>query len=89
MADEIIKELWQIKDGIASEHGYEIDSLVAHLRAKKHLEDHLVVDLKSIKKLRTSRSSRPLTRSVKLGRLCPADRWVLFHSSVPRTVSGG
>jgi hypothetical protein len=50
MADEIIKELWQIKDGIASEHGYEIDALVAHLRAKKHLEDHLVVDLKSIKK---------------------------------------
>lgn len=50
MADEIIKELWQIKDGIASEHGYEIDALVAHLRAKKHLEDHLVVDLKSMKK---------------------------------------
>ena len=49
MADEIIKELWQIKDTIASEHGYEIEALVAHLRARKHLEDHLV-DLKSMKK---------------------------------------
>lgn len=50
MADEIIKELWQIKDGIASEHGYEIDALVAYLRARKHLEDHLVVDLRSMEK---------------------------------------
>ncbi|KAF0119980.1 MAG: hypothetical protein FD151_1815, partial [bacterium] len=24
MADEIIKELWKIKDGIANEHGYDV-----------------------------------------------------------------
>ena len=34
MSDEIIKELWQIKDNIAREHGYDIDALVAHLRTK-------------------------------------------------------
>jgi len=33
MADEIIEELWKIKDAIALEYGYDIDALVAHLRA--------------------------------------------------------
>ena len=50
MADEIIKELWQIKDGIASEHGYDMNAFVEYLRARKHLEDHQVVDLRSMKK---------------------------------------
>ena len=50
MADEIIKELWQIKDGIASEHGYDIKAFVAYLRARKHLGEHQVVDLQSAKK---------------------------------------
>ena len=35
MSDEIIKELWQIKDSIAQEHGYDIETLVAHLQTKK------------------------------------------------------
>lgn len=50
MADEIIKELWQIKDGIASEHGYDMTAFVAYLKARKHLEDHQVVDLRTMKK---------------------------------------
>jgi len=50
MADEIIKELWKIKDGIANEHGYDVKALVAHLRAKKHKADEQVVDLRSMKK---------------------------------------
>ena len=49
MADEVIKELWQIKDGIAYEHGYDLDALVAYLRAKKHVGDHQVIDLRSMK----------------------------------------
>jgi hypothetical protein len=49
MADDIIKELWQIKDGIAREHGYDVDALVAHLRTRKREGDHQVVDLGSMK----------------------------------------
>ena len=49
MPDEIIKELWQIKDSIAREHGYDIDALVAYLQAKKRREGQRVVDLGSLK----------------------------------------
>ena len=35
MVDEIIEELWEIKDSIAREHGYDLATLVADLRAKK------------------------------------------------------
>jgi len=49
MADEIIKALWKIKDGIANEHGYDVKALVAHLRSKKHKPDQQVVDLRSMK----------------------------------------
>jgi len=50
MADEIIKELWQIKDSIASEHAYDMDAFVAYLRDRKHSGDHQIVDLRSMKK---------------------------------------
>ncbi|MCG2739208.1 MAG: hypothetical protein L6300_03090 [Syntrophaceae bacterium] len=46
MTDEIIKELWKIKDGIANEYGCDVKSLVAYLRAKKHEGDQQVVDLR-------------------------------------------
>jgi hypothetical protein len=49
MADEIIKELWEVKDAIADEYGCDVRALVAHLRTKKHEEDGQVVDLRSIK----------------------------------------
>ncbi|CAD7847723.1 MAG: hypothetical protein [Olavius algarvensis Gamma 1 endosymbiont] len=35
MADEIIEELWKIKDDIAREHDYDLDTLVADLRSGK------------------------------------------------------
>lgn len=47
MADEIMKELWEIKDGIAREHGYDLDALVAHLQAKRARDDRRVVDLRA------------------------------------------
>lgn len=34
MADEIITELWKVKDDIAKEFGYDVKELVAHLRTK-------------------------------------------------------
>lgn len=49
MADEIIKELWKIKDGIANEHGHDVKALVAYLKTKKHEGNSQVVDLRSIK----------------------------------------
>ena len=49
MSDEIIKELWQIKDSIAREHGYDIEALVAHLQAKDRPEGQRVVDLRAMR----------------------------------------
>ncbi len=49
MTDEIIQELWRIKDGIARDHGYDLDVLVAYLRGKERAGDHRVTDLHSIK----------------------------------------
>lgn len=50
MADEIIEELWEIKDSIARQHGYEVEALVAHLHARKRLEGQRVVDLHAMRK---------------------------------------
>jgi hypothetical protein len=44
MTDEIIKELWKIKDDIAKEFGYDVKAFVSKLRAKKKEEDQCVVD---------------------------------------------
>ena len=49
MADEIITELWKVKDAIAKEFGCDVKALVAHLRAKKREKDNPVVDLRSMK----------------------------------------
>ena len=49
MPDEIIKELWQIKDSIAREHGYDIEALVAHLQTKERPEGQRVVDLRAMR----------------------------------------
>ncbi len=48
MADEVIAELWNIKDGIAEEWGYDVKAYAAHLRAKEGAADRLVVTLKTI-----------------------------------------
>ena len=51
MSDEIIMELWQIKDRIAREQGYDIDALVAHLQTKKRAEGRQVVDLRAMRQV--------------------------------------
>lgn len=38
MTNEIIKELWRIKDDIAREHSYDLDRLVADLRNTEQAE---------------------------------------------------
>ena len=47
MADQIIEELWRIKDGIAHEYGYNVDMLVAHLEAQGISTGQKVVDLRA------------------------------------------
>jgi len=49
MPDEIIRELWEIKDSIAREHGYDVESLVTHLRSRKRPEGERVVDLHAMR----------------------------------------
>ena len=49
MADEIIKELWRIKDCISNEHNCDVKAFVSYLRGKKHEGDRRVVDLRSLK----------------------------------------
>ena len=50
MPDEIIKELWEIKDAIAREHGYDLDALVRYLRGQEGARGGQVVDLSKAKR---------------------------------------
>ena len=50
MADEIIRELWRIKDSIANEYDYDVKAYVTHLRGRKHDADQQIVDLRSMKR---------------------------------------
>lgn len=38
MPDEIITELWQVKDDLAREHGYDVRALAAYLQEKDRKE---------------------------------------------------
>jgi len=49
MPDEIIEELWRIKDSIAEEHGCDVKALVARLRKIKHPKGQQPIDLRGMK----------------------------------------
>ncbi|MEW6666799.1 MAG: hypothetical protein AB1512_16480 [Thermodesulfobacteriota bacterium] len=49
MADEIIRKLWEVKDGIADEYGGDVRAFVAHLRIRKHIKNQSLVDLRTVK----------------------------------------
>ncbi|WP_446010827.1 hypothetical protein [Candidatus Electrothrix sp.] len=57
MADEIIEELWKIKDSIARDHAYSVDDLVTHLKAKGLSLGQEVVDLYAMKNKKRSKRS--------------------------------
>ena len=59
MADEIIEELWRIKDGMAREHGYDIKRLAAHFRRREREGGRQVLGL------RAKRGSREDSGSVR------------------------
>ena len=50
MPDEIIKELWEIKDRIAEEFDYDLDAFVDYLQTKEREKNQQVVDLRARKK---------------------------------------
>ncbi len=50
MADEIIKELWKVKDTIAREYEYDLDALIDHIKTIQKSKKHQVVDLYALRK---------------------------------------
>ena len=48
MSDEIIEELWRIKDGIAREHGYDVRRLATYLQSEKRVERERAVDVNDV-----------------------------------------
>ncbi len=46
MADEIISELWKIKDDIAGTYNCDVDALAEHFRTKQDGKYYRVVDLR-------------------------------------------
>ena len=50
MSDEIIEELWRIKDDMGREHGYDVARLAADLQRRQREEGHRVVDLRASRK---------------------------------------
>ncbi len=50
MSDKIIEELWEIKDGLARESGYNIDVLISQLQDGRRDNGHQVCDLAARKR---------------------------------------
>jgi hypothetical protein len=48
--NEILGELWKIKDEIASENNFDIDAIAAKLREKERNEKQKVINLSRSKK---------------------------------------
>ena len=49
MADEVIEELWRIKDDMAREYGYDVARLAADLQGRQGKEGHRIVDLQALR----------------------------------------
>ena len=63
MSDEIIREIWQIKDAIGKEVNYNLSSLGSLLRKRQRTENKKIVDLSSrCKAIRRSKSAKSAER---------------------------
>ena len=78
MPDELIEELWQIKDDIAREHGYDVDALVAHLRIRERMESRRVVDPRAAREAAEHGASGKRADSDP-GTATPGNRWPLHR----------
>lgn len=45
MKDEIIQEVWRVKDAISARHHHDVKRLVNHLRSEQMSQGSRVVDL--------------------------------------------
>ena len=91
MPDELIEELWQIKDGIAREHGYDVDTLVAHLRTRERMGSRRVVDLRAAREAAEHGASAKRADSDP-GAATPGSRWPRHRHDRdhgPREPAGG
>ena len=50
MADEVIEELWRIKEAMAQEYGYDVTRLAADLQRRQQEHAHRIVDLRAVRK---------------------------------------
>ncbi len=72
MSDEIIEELRRVKGSIAQEHGYDIESFVAHLQSKRRAEGQQVVDLRAMRKMGIGKAKQGPVRHRPVGRISGA-----------------
>ncbi len=49
MADEVIEELWEIKEAMAQEYGYDVTRLAADPQRRQQEEAHRIVDLRALR----------------------------------------
>ncbi len=61
MADQVIEELWRIKDAMAREYGNDIVRLAADLQAKQGEQGRPIVDLEALRN--TGERGAPTGRS--------------------------
>ncbi|HMO49696.1 MAG TPA: hypothetical protein PKA21_01050 [Kiritimatiellia bacterium] len=52
MKDEILKEVWKIKDDLAGQHNYDVRRLAESLKAKEGASGHVIFDLHAREKRR-------------------------------------
>ena len=62
MPDEVLADLWKIKDKIAREHGYDVNALEQHMQEEQEKRGGRVVDRRAMKKAAVAAS---LSRKVK------------------------
>ena len=60
MKDEIIEEVWMIKDAISAEHDYDAKRLVETLRSRQSSSGARVVDLHAVRMEKTNNGKQTL-----------------------------
>lgn len=62
MSDEIIKELWQVKDDIAREHNHDVRELARYLQGRSQAVHDQTVDGRSAKEM--AETDKPIESAI-------------------------